>query len=465
MKKPLFLIGTLAYSIMAVMAYLLFKERIAFLDASFILFSILSEDGLAVQVYRFGSAITQAVPLLASRMDFSLEAVMKMYSVCFPVYFYLLFLTCLFVLKKEKYAILLLLFNIGMVTHTFYWVIPEFQQGLALFVVYFAFLEKSGEESWIRKHWFWLINIALLATLAFFHPLMICPFAFFIAYFFFFSNNNKTGLLSSALIFLGCFLLKALVFKTSYDSGAMGGLKNFTRLFPDYLSIPANINFLGYLIKDYYLLILGIIAISVHFVRNKQLKRLGLTLLAFFGYLFLINVSYPDGPHQFYIESLYLPLSLILFLPLVFAVFEKIDKRILYIGLFLTVCIRTTHIYQVHDFYTERLEYITNFLNATEKNDHKKLMLSKEQVNLDKVLLSWAFSYECWLLSTLDTGNTRSIVTRDKPEKLKWALKKNKAFIASWGIYKYETLPERYFIFRDTSKYILLPKELTPKEF
>jgi hypothetical protein len=58
MKKHLLILGTITYAIMTIMAVILFEERIAFLDGAFILFSILSEGELAIQVYRFGAAVT-----------------------------------------------------------------------------------------------------------------------------------------------------------------------------------------------------------------------------------------------------------------------------------------------------------------------------------------------------------------------------------------------------------------------
>jgi hypothetical protein len=463
---------------MTIMAVILFEERIAFLDGAFILFSILSEGELAIQVYRFGAAVTQAVPLLASWMDFSLESIMKIYSACFPIYFYSLFLICLLGLKKEWYAILLLLFNVGIVTHTFYWVIPEFQQGLSLMVVYFAFLEKAMEQKWFSnsKIWTHSINTGLICTLAFFHPLMIFPFAFFIGYFFLFSKNSPKNfhwltiknlfkpispivqqwqLSLSGSLFLFFFLLKSLVFNNAYDNMSIGGLRNFKTLFPDYFTIQSNLNFLSYLVVDYYLLIVALIAIGVYAVTKKKFIWLSFILIPFLGYLFLINISYPKGPHQFYIESLYLPLSLILFLPVIYTLSQKLNSKTVLLALSIIVSIRMVHIYQTHSLYSERVAYVRDFLDKTKNLPNKKLILRPEQVNDTKLFLDWGLAYEAWLLSTIDKGISRSAVVEYEAGSHQSLLKENKVFAATWGIYPYENLSNRYFMFKDSSYYVI----------
>jgi len=72
----------------------------------------------------------------------------------------------------------------------------------------------------------------------------------------------------------------------------------------------------------------------------------------------------------------------------------------------------------------------------------------------EKILqMVWATPYEIWLLSTIKTGETKSMVLIDNPEELNWARDRNKSFITKWGVFDYENLPERYFNFQDTSPY------------
>jgi hypothetical protein len=82
-------------------------------------------------------------------------------------------------------------------------------------------------------------------------------------------------------------------------------------------------------------------------------------------------------------------------------------------------------------------------------------MLTPEQINEDKLLLHWGFAYECWLLSTIDEGSSRSLVVKKKPNKFLRLLKEDSAFAPTWGVYPYENLPKRYFMFKDSSYYVM----------
>ena len=88
MAKKVLIIGSVTYIILGVLALLFYKERMAFLDASFILFYILKDGEFAIQANRFGAILTQAFPLYSSKLGFSLSTIMKVYSLGFIAYFF-----------------------------------------------------------------------------------------------------------------------------------------------------------------------------------------------------------------------------------------------------------------------------------------------------------------------------------------------------------------------------------------
>ena len=71
--------GIVLYFILIVLSVLFYKERTIMFDTAFQLFQILRNDNFAIQVNRFGSAITQAFPLYTSRLNFSLETITIIY--------------------------------------------------------------------------------------------------------------------------------------------------------------------------------------------------------------------------------------------------------------------------------------------------------------------------------------------------------------------------------------------------
>ncbi len=453
MLKRTLLIGCLTYVTLGILALVFYKERMAFLDSSYILFSILRDGDFAIQVNRFGACLTQMFPLISSKLGLSLDSIMKVYSLGFIIYYFSLFYLCVGILKKYRFGLCLLLFNILMVADTFYWVMNEFIQGIALMIVFFAFLSRANDINLKDRFWYFPLITLFLFTLAFIHPLLIIPFAFATAYFYYFKHIDRRSLVNIFLTLFMFVLAKNIFFRSAYDSSSMGGLKNFRSLFPDYFSIASNKNFLTYLIYDYYLLIPFFGIIIYCFIKENLKLPLGFIIAFFFGYLLLINVSFKDGPDQFYIESLYLPLSLFLIIPFVFEILPKFKLNQAVIAISIICLIRIAHIYTSHQPYTDRVQYINNVLDETANNANKKMILATKDIAMDTLMMNWGSPYEFWLLSTINTGESRSILIIENPSNYNWALNRKDEFFTDWGLFRYDQLPKQYFNFRDTSQY------------
>src|SRR5690242_15572307 len=81
-------------------------ERILFSDASFILFRLINLHGLQIQEHRYGSAITQGIPLLASRLHMPLKAIVFLYSVSFNLFYLVVAALLLYRFKQTGLAVL-----------------------------------------------------------------------------------------------------------------------------------------------------------------------------------------------------------------------------------------------------------------------------------------------------------------------------------------------------------------------
>jgi hypothetical protein len=170
--------GVLTYIILLIFALYFYLERTVFIDISFHLFYILKDDSFAIQNYRFAAAFTQLFPLMGSKMGLGLDNIAKLYSIGFGVFYFMIFTFIAYGLKLWRYAMIMLLFSTMMIAHTFYWIQSEFPQGLAMMVLYFALLDYIDKKPESHKIWFLALGV-LLFTVAFSHPLMIFPFAFF----------------------------------------------------------------------------------------------------------------------------------------------------------------------------------------------------------------------------------------------------------------------------------------------
>lgn len=429
-----------------------------FIDSSFMLFLILKNGTLAIQNFRFGAAFPQIIALISSKVGVSLKAILLLYSISFVVFSLGIYSAVKYLIKNEKIALSILLFNVLMISATFYWMHSEQIQGTAWLLLFFALQFNNPLKNKYPE-----INAALsyllLFIVAFVHPIMIFQFSF-IAIFLFISKieylgqPSKKELISSSLFFGIVFIIKLVFFKNYYDAGAISNVKNFIDLFPNYFTIQSNKNFLKYVISDYYLVIILLFVNSIIYFKNRNWRKLLLLDFFFIAYLLMVNVSYKNGADKFYIESHYLSLSLFVIISFVFDVFPLIEMRKGILILLALIIIRLTHIYISHIPVTKRLNWERQYLAKTANLPQKKIVTGNEYVPIDTLLMTWSTPYEFWLLSTLEQNSTRSIVILENVDALDWALKENKTFITNWGNFKYENLPSKYFIMKDSTSYI-----------
>ncbi len=454
MRKKINIAGIITYAILAVLAIVLYRERAAFLDISFHLFYIIKDGDFAIQNHRFVAGFTQLFPLLASKAGLGLESIMKLYSLSFVVLNAAIFFILSGLLKSWKFGLAVILLNTLMVTHTFYWIQSELQQGLPVLILTFGLLHyyaAKGRSSLGIKGLFFI----LLITLVFAHPLVVFPFIFLSIFFVLYDRKSMRLYGLYAGVFIVLYFLKSIFFKTAYDSSSMGNLRNFISYFPNYFTLPSNKHFIHDVVNDYYFLVLGFLLVVWEYLRKKQYLKLVLVAASFLGYLLIVNVSFPDGAERFYMENLYLPLSIFVIFPLVFDVAPRFNRKQIIRALLLVLIIRIADIYHTHRFYTNRVDYLNELIDEVSKEEHKKVLIPQTDKMKSKLLMSWATPYEVWLLSTIRTGHTTSIMVTDSDNNLDWMLHHNKKFVTRWGLFKYDDLPSKYFVLQDTSFYVI----------
>ncbi len=451
MNKLIFRVGTVAYTILAILAFVFYVERTVFLDISFHLFYILKDGSFAIQNSRFGAFFTQLFPLIGSKLGLSLIAIMKLYSVGFILYYFSIFLIVTKVFDSYKLGLTMLLFSTLMVTDTFYWMQSELPQGLAFMILYFALLRWLHKKEEFTKWLFYPILGVMIFTIVFFHPLLVFPFLFFSIFLYMQYDYLRDALKGSLLLYLLIFVIKSFLLRSGYDSTAISGMSNFKKLFPDYIFLQSNKQFLLHIASKYYLLIIVFFGMLFYYFKRRKFYKAILMSVFFIGYLALVNVSYPNGADAFYIENLHLPLSIFIAVP--FAFDFRMEKKYFAILIVLMLGIRLVNIGTQHELYTDRLNMLKGYLERTKSFTQKKIIISEKYFSKDTLLMSWGSPYEFWLLSTAFEKESRSIMISDNVKNYEWQKGYKDKFLGKWGTFNYSELPPKYFKFRDTTLY------------
>jgi hypothetical protein len=439
--------GIVTYTILLCFSILFYKERIAFTDGAFHLFCLLKDLDYAIQNYRFIAIFTQSFPLIGAYLGGNLAQVSIAYSISFVVLSLITFCLLFFGFKNNKLALAYLLCCTIMPRHSFYWCLSEIGQGTAACFVYIALIQNSlvnTKHKWLQ----YSIAAILLATTAFAHPLMPFLFLFLMLFLAIEQKQDCKIYIASLGLFILIYGIKSVCFRTPNDSSSMGGLWQGIQSIGQFFCFPSNINYVHYFSQDYYWVSLLLLTSILFYGYRKKYMLLGLVACAFIAYSLMINISTKDGADQFYIENRYLFLSLYVIFPFVWHILPAIKSTAMR-NLLVVILLTTSwfSIYKDHENYTARLDFNRQLI----KESAQKRIIPKGRFDNQALPLNWGTSYEIWLLSTLETGITHSIVVEDVEGEFDPALHHKRALQMKWGLFDYNSFARKdYFVFTDS---------------
>jgi hypothetical protein len=488
-------LGHATFAVLTLMAFSFFKERTLILDASLQSYHILKNNDFAIQVNRFGAAMTQIFPLMASRLGGSLRTILMAYSLGFVLVHWLMFWICDRVLKQKEMAFAIVLFNVLLVNNTFYWAQNEVIQAISLGFVFWSLLLRRGSFAAFR--WFdYPLTLGILITLVFFHPLMLFPFAFTSAYFLSFklqadsykkqaasyaSKSLSLPLLAVSLFgFFAISFLKNNLMPNFYDTTTSTRIVLHETLLNFVLritEIPSYKDFMSHLWSDFALLPIVLTALTVFYLIKKSILKLLLIWLSLIVYILIVMISYREGGSWFHIESQYLPMSIFLIVPLIWEFIPEISDfkfqisriseamnvhsgiiktgnlttKTLSIILTIAVIFRLVDIYLTHDFYEKRTAYIGELLDKTKKLNGNKFAVEERLIDKNRLLQSWGLAYETLNYSALKSPDSiRTIVVFADLNAIMTQSNDPKVFKGTFKDVAFQKLNQRLFYQIDT---------------
>ena len=367
-KRFFFWLGIATFSLLGVMAAVFYQERMIFSDMAFQTFHILRTGSIQIQSGRFGAAGTQFFPWAAQAIGLPLKGVLLSYSIGHVLYYFGLFLFTHLVLRQWRWAAMIALTAVLMVSHTFYW-LSEVPQGLAFLLTMCAWMDGKNNLREIRV-WQWPMWMAGVATAFYFHPMMLWAMLFCCGLMVLISRDRPKQLLwaTGLGLMLLTFILKYKILKLDwYDAMSLSRTETFKQLWPNWLDIQSNRDFWKWCLSDYCLIPLLYTVNILLLLWRKLWLLLAWCVLFPLAYILMVNVPFHTGDRQFYLENLYLPLGVFVLLPLIWYIFptnNTIPSRMnWWFGVFTTlVAVRLFHIYNTHESWTNRLNWEKDFL-------------------------------------------------------------------------------------------------------
>lgn len=424
-------IGFAAFGLLLCWAIYLAKLKMGFTDPAFHSFEILQREGLAIQVNRFGAAVTEFFPLMAYKLGFSLKSILTIYSASFML-LHLLAYTWLWRRRGVAAAWLLLLSYLLFSTDLFYWTISEHQQAMIYLVLWAAWLYDSRQKS--ISIGFLLINTLVFVWIVFLYPSSFLTIFFVLGFVFLHQNNENQALKTSffksarwawffslAALLVAVMLVKAKLFANEYDAQKYSNmLVGLQKIAQTKQLLPSMKAFLRHCTTDYYWFLLVVLAnLSAYILRRQWLLAIW-QLGSILAVVLLVQLTIHEDGGKFYIDNMYLPLGFMAALPLFYDTIAQLyegktqnlnrQNALLYyahVALMLFVFVRLYQVWQRQDIYQQRQAWVATSIEKLKTNPNysgKNCFITTEsEVPIAKLLgCSWSVGYETLLLSSYE---------------------------------------------------------------
>lgn len=402
-------------SILLIFSFLYYDLRMSFIDGPFILFQIIQNDSLAIQVGRFGAAVTQIFPYLGMKLGFSLKSLMVIYSAAFAL-FPLIAGIMLHRLRQYEWVIALAVYYTAFCSDAFFWPNNEIHQGIPwLFLalgIYFS-------DLWLNKAFFkFPLASILLVTGVFCHPLMIPLSIFLIGLFLLTSKlrlNIKTDLI---FIVIWLFTLWGKWYAGTQNWYDGEKLRNLTSLtFDQYLGFydtPSFKLFLSGLTETHFQgLILIIVLLVSSFIRGALLVPLW-SFLCIAIHL-IMTVTLMNDSLLFYAQSQWMIIGIMLVMPSLLIKIPSVHKLILQVIVYIYLMSFSNNGSKALVKFQERKATFDNILNVMHSKNIRAANIRdiSEKTN-ENFIMKWGLPVESLVLSAANGAPVSFLVSPDE---------------------------------------------------
>lgn len=449
------LIGIFFFGFLFYLSWIYYKERMLSFDPAFFSFRIIDDENFDVELGRWGSVISQWIPILALKQSCSLETFLRLYSVSFIICYYIFFLVITFGLNNYKAAIALMIALCLTFRHSFYYATGELYQGIALTILLWAIIspEKnySDKQKWIAA----IISCLLIYVISYFHQLTFFTVLFVLFFELFYNKRYKDFPLLAVIAFaLVWYVIRIKVLTTTeYEKSKMIDLQLIIEQLPRWKELPCYIYFKQFA-KHYlfwFALVMSVVGIGL--LKKRNWITLFFTAAFPIGYLVLIFIIYHNGDSPVMYENYFTSLGLFAGVGIVSLSFEKIkQKQWLLIILCLILVFNLKQVAGSHHVFTKRMDYIQRLTDYGRKQEKRKFLLDPGNYQWKYGWVAWTLPFETALYSSLagpDSSVTVYVVEHNNAQVDTLKDKENIFLGPEWAItwFGSQNLDNRYFHF------------------
>jgi len=372
-RDPVIWIGLALFAFHAFLAMRFYLERTSTSDSAFFSFLLLDSGKPVEALGRYGSWLSQLLPLSLIHLKAPLAVVLKSYSLSFVLLDVVVFLFVALRLKDREAAIALPLVKTVAFHYTFYYGISELNQGLSLMVLVWALL-KCQLPPRDRRQWPVAAIFLLVVWSSFYHQLLVFPLAFALGLEFHRSRLwRDPKAWTMAFILLAWFAVRILFFtRSSYEAQRMPSLEEVFMHGRALIGLGSTAHLLDVFPKFKAFLLLMLITIGITIWRRAFLQLIW-TLLFSAGFLVLVLITDREGHSPNIYENYYTVLGF--FWAVLFArIIGGVDRPVVWVPAICTLILMLggVQIWRAHALLTAHVRYAIRITDTLrERGTHK----------------------------------------------------------------------------------------------
>ncbi len=398
------ILGLLFFGTLFALAWVFFKERMLTFDPAYFSFRIIQEHKYDIELGRWGSVVSQIIPLWLYEHGCSLKAFLQAYSVSFIIIYYIIFLAITLLLKNERIGIAMMISLCLTFRHSFYYSTAELYQAIAISMLIWALLVKLNDEvSKTIKYVCFGVALILVYVTSYYHQLSL--FALLFIGLFEILNKKRYKdfwLIGFVLFTLAWYYIRIKVLTTTtYESGKIPTFDVFREQLPRLLSLPS-FHYLKHFANRNLWEFVAVMALCSYFIVRQKKWLLGLFVFNFIGgFIILDCITYYKGESPIMYEN-YLTLLGLFAAVTLCGIYEKIISNTWTIVLTtITLAWNLNIIYGCREPFSQHIAYLQRLTNEAHKHNDKKYLIAQVNFPWGYAWSDWALPFETLLYSSI----------------------------------------------------------------
>lgn len=395
------LIGHLFFLIYFIFSIIFFKERLLFVDSSYQFFKIINYEEFNIEAGRISTIITQIPLYLALNTNMPVYYLALLFSISFPILFYLIYLIISHYYKLPSIGLVLCITLCLCIRHSYFHTVTETHQALVYSCLFFAWIFSDRNKNVVSV----LEGLTILFLACFSHPIAFITCSYILFYYLIdskFTFNKYFNI--SLLVLISLVVLKIIITpKNGYEGNFFNQILLFPEIIKNYNSLYTRW-FYGHFYCSFYQISFWIVVLSVmYYLFYQKYIKLIYVGLSYYAFLVFTHLLYHAGDSQVMLERSYMPLAFFSSICISFDLYKNSDKLQIVSSIFIIAILvySLSNIYETSKYFTNRVSYMKQLFNINESK-YDKFIVKWENISNELINVPWAFGVETLLFSSIE---------------------------------------------------------------